>query len=484
VEHKSYFQDFLNDVVNIDQKRLDSLDTSIEAIKKHLLDSDYGAKIRFFRPQGSLAHNTIIKPLPGQEFDADLVMVVSENDDWDPKDYLYDLRRVFRKSNTYRDKARLSDVCLTLDYSGDKKLDILPIFEVKDDDDKLHICHHRHNQLIRSEPLEFTSWLVERNKVSGDNSFRKVTRILKYIRNYKTSFTCPSVLMTTIVGEQINENDKGSDAFSSVPKTLSTILNRLDNYLSKHDEVPEVINPSYDDEDLGELWTQSQFENFKRCISKYSIWANEALEEEGHNESLEKWRKLLGEEFGSGKEKGEKALNVLVDQQSEVRALPLAPDAGHPDSFVEAVIKFGVSLLTRSFYSPPHLLAPSWHHSGEEALCTISATYHESGKRVGSGVHVPDGAPLPAHGALHFTCLPFRLSLPTSQYFVQWRITNTGFVAKMKGQMRGDFYLQDGDFSKWESLSYRGVHFVEAFVIRRSDMRIAAQSNPFHVVIK
>lgn len=411
-------------------------------------------------------------------------MVVSENDSWNPKDYLYDLRRVFRNSSVYKYKARLSDVCVTLDYSGDKKIDILPIFEVKEENNELHICHHRHNQLIRSEPLEFTAWLVERNKVSGDNSFRKVTRIIKYIRNYKTSFKCPSVLLTTLIGEQITENDKGTDAFSSVPKTLTTILSRLADFVSKHDNVPVIKNPKYDDEDLGKLWTQAQFENFKNCISKYSGWATEALEEEDHNESLKKWRKLLGDEFGSGKEKIQKALNVLAEQQSEARVLHLAEDAGHPDSLVENVIRFGVSLLTQPFYKPPHLHAPQWQHSGERAFCTITANYHEGGKRVGVGVRIQDGAALPAHGALHFTCSPFQLTYPASAYFVQWRITNTGFVAKLKGQMRGDFYLEEGNFKKWESLSYRGVHFVEAFVIRKADMKIAAQSKPFHVVIR
>ncbi len=68
MEHKSYFNDFLQNVVDIDQGRLDSLDTSITAIQNYLLESNYGTKIHFFRRQGSLAHGTIIKPLSGQEF--------------------------------------------------------------------------------------------------------------------------------------------------------------------------------------------------------------------------------------------------------------------------------------------------------------------------------------------------------------------------------------------------------------------------------
>ncbi|RYH02128.1 hypothetical protein EU805_09710 [Salipiger sp. IMCC34102] len=156
MEHNSYFEDFLKGVVNIDQDRLDSLDTSISAIQNHILKSDYGTRIRFFKRQGSLAHGTIARPLSGQEFDADVVMMVAENSEWEPKDYLLDLRRVLWANSKYKSKSRLSDVCVTIDYAGDKKIDLMPIIEVADKDCEINICHHRHNQLIRSEPFEFT----------------------------------------------------------------------------------------------------------------------------------------------------------------------------------------------------------------------------------------------------------------------------------------------------------------------------------------
>jgi hypothetical protein len=35
-----------------------------------------------------------------------------------------------------------------------------------------------------------------------------------------------------------------------------------------------------------------------------------------------------------------------------------------------------------------------------------------------------------------------------------------------------------------EDLSYRGLHFVEAFLIRKADDRLAGQSSPFYVVIE
>ena len=469
-------------MVNIDQGRLDSLDTSIAAIQDYILESDYGARIRFFRRQGSLAHGTIIRPLSGQEFDADIVMVVAENTDWEPKNYLLDLRRALWASSTYKDKAHLSDVCVTLNYARDKKIDILPIFEVAEQDNELNICHHRHNHLIRSEPLEFTSWLIDRNKLSGGNSFRKVTRILKYIRSHKKSFTCPSVLLTALIGYRITDNDRGSDAFSSVPKTFVTILDRLDAYLAPYNDIPEVINPSpsLNYEDLGDMWTTDQFRNFKNKINVYARWTRDALAEEDHNASLTKWQKLLGDEFGAGKEKTEAARNFLAAKSETVM---LAIDAGRSDSLVEAVLRSGARILNATFYRPPHLRPSTWPASGETALCYVSATYH-AGSKGGSGVDADDGAALPGTGWLRFTCTPFRLQYEKTEYFVQWRVTNTGFVAKMKGQMRGDFYVQDGQFSKWESLTYRGVHFVEAFVIRKYDNTLACKSAPFNVVIR
>lgn len=482
MEHKSYFDDFLTNVVNIDQGRLDSLDRSITAIQNYLSESDYGTKIRFFRRQGSLAHGTIIKPLSGQEFDADIVMVVAENTEWEPKDYLVDLRRALWASSTYRDKASLSDVCVTLKYARDKKIDILPIFEVADEDNELNICHHRHNHTIRSEPLEFTGWLVDRNKLSGGNSFRKMTRVLKFIRSHKKSFTCPSVLLTALIGYRITDNDQGSDAFSSIPKTLVTILDRLDAYLAPYSDVPEVLNPSpsLDYEDFGEMWTTEQFRNFKNKIHLYASWARDALAEEDHNLSLEKWRKLLGDKFGAGKEKIEAARNVLAAKSETV---VLANDAAHSDSLVEAVMRSGVRILQATFYRPPHLQPSTWPASGETASCYVSATYHSGGKSA-PGVAVDEGAALPGAGWLRFTCAPLLLQYDKTEYFVQWRVTNTGFVAKMKGQMRGNFYVQDGQFSKWERLNYRGVHFVEAFVIRKYDNTLACKSAPYNVVIR
>ncbi|RYZ84000.1 MAG: hypothetical protein EOP06_18915 [Proteobacteria bacterium] len=73
----------------------------------------------------------------------------------------------------------------------------------------------------------------------------------------------------------------------------------------------------------------------------------------------------------------------------------------------------------------------------------------------------------------------------TDFYKVRWRVTNTDKVASYADALRGNFYLSDtGGTSRREYTSYRGVHFVEAFVIRKRDSKLSAKSEPFYVVIE
>lgn len=72
----------------------------------------------------------------------------------------------------------------------------------------------------------------------------------------------------------------------------------------------------------------------------------------------------------------------------------------------------------------------------------------------------------------------------SADYKVQWRVTNTDKVASLAGALRGEFYPSDTGTSRSEGLEYRGVHFVEAFLIRNRDSRLVGQSDPFYVVIE
>jgi hypothetical protein len=78
------FDAFLTDVVNLDQTRLDQLDHRVAAIVKALkVDPVIGPMYQDHIPQGSWAHQTIIRPVGNYDgFGADLLMLVEEQADW------------------------------------------------------------------------------------------------------------------------------------------------------------------------------------------------------------------------------------------------------------------------------------------------------------------------------------------------------------------------------------------------------------------
>lgn len=57
-------------------------------------------------------------------------------------------------------------------------------------------------------------------------------------------------------------------------------------------------------------------------------------------------------------------------------------------------------------------------------------------------------------------------------------------MAMALGNGRGEFYAPTSGNRRWERLSYRGVHIVEAFVLRRRDDVLVAKSAPFNVIIE
>src|SRR4051812_13966296 len=207
------FNTFLNDIVNLNQTRVTDLENSIEAIKDAIRASDWKPKIQSWAAQGSWAHGTIIKPVDQGEFDADLLVFVHPVAGWSAADYINTLYTALRAHGTYKDKVRRWSHCVTITYANEKKIDVAPCVVDRIGSRSLEVCNRNTNQFERSEPEQYTAWLIEKNGYSGGSSFKKVTRLIKYLRDIKGRFTCSSVLLTTSLGNQIYPSDKDTAAF-------------------------------------------------------------------------------------------------------------------------------------------------------------------------------------------------------------------------------------------------------------------------------
>lgn len=475
------FRSFLADTVNLNQDRITKLENNVEALQNFVRQCEWGPEINGFEPQGSWAHDTIIKPVDGGEFDADLLVMVEPVDGWTAADYVATLGNAFADSKTYGDKVKTWDYCITITYPHDRKVDIAPCVVGRKTTDQREVCNRKEDRFERSEPVAYTVWLKQRNTWSGANSFRKVTRLLKYLRDIKMTFTCPSVLLTTLLGMQIFWYDKDSDEFADTPTTLKTVIGRLDTWLQVRETKPEVPNPKLGSEDFAAVWTETQYSNFRNFIHKYRGWIDEAYDETDRTESIKAWRRVFGDNFAKGEAI---TARMPVSEGATLVKRFLLSTGAHLSELVDAIKTYGLAILPDDFNSPVHMHQPPWRAlTSLNANIRVAATWHRS-RDSEEGQAVQSGDILRAQGGLWLEAFIDSTTPIPDDSRVQWRITNTGAVAFNLKAMRGEFNAPHRGNRRWEELSYRGIHIAEAFIIRRSDDVLVAKSRPFNVVIE
>jgi hypothetical protein len=274
--------------------------------------------------------------------------------------------------------------------------------------------------------------------------------------------------------------DKDSEAFADTPTALKTMFGRLDDWLRLRPTKPAVTNPFLPSENFADGWTDEQYENFRNKINTYREWIDDAFAELDRNESIGKWRRVFGEDFAKsvvleeGRSIGKSAVALL--KSSVATAALFAGD------LVEAVRQFGAHAIPRRFYTLPYMERPKWRRVGDLPV-QIKVNLHRS--KFGPLIQpITNLDPLPPGCWINFHAftgmgLPFN----KDEFTVEWRVTNTDEAAFNANCLRGEFYPPEKDNSRWEELKYRGVHLVEAFVIRKRGDVLVGQSEPFWVII-
>lgn len=469
IEH---FDTFLKEVVNLNQTRIYNLESHVEAIKRCLRRSNYNTKITRFSRQGSWAHKTIIKPCSSKEFDADLVMFVKRNQKWEVKDYVKQLYQIFRNLDRYKDKVYLGTRCVTLDYADDFHLDIVPCIVPDDYSDIFQVCNHRDNRFECTNPEEYTKWLLERNKSTGNNRLRHSIRLIKYLRDSKGTFSAKSILLTTLIGQQVFNSDINNQAkyFTDIPTSLKTLIGRLDNYLKAYDEMPVVINPVLPEESFNRHWDQKKYENFRECVKRYRTWIDDAYDEQNREESIRKWRKIFGESFAS---------NTLLKKNTSSITANNSIDA------VTTVSEKGSTIIQRIIsFELPHVESPKWPFSNRLSV-TIQAKEYINRNDFQSIKSLQSGDILPKGHCIRFEARSGKgYPLNPKDFTVKWQVVNTDKEAAEESSLRGDFYKSDEPGVRWEDTLYRGIHWVEAFVISLRDHKCWGKSGKFFIVVQ
>ena len=129
----------------------------------------------------------------------------------------------------------------------------------------------------------------------------KVIRLLKYLRDYKNTFSVKSVILTIYSAAEstavILLGDP--DHYKDLPTAFRNLLADLNDYLQANPSMPNLADPSCPSENFNHRCNQDQYANFRKWIKYYSDKATAAFEDTDRESSLKLWREIFGDDFGS-----------------------------------------------------------------------------------------------------------------------------------------------------------------------------------------
>jgi hypothetical protein len=297
VNLSDHFHAFLENTVNIDATRLGNLDSRVDTIYDVIRDdAALGDRVTGKVPHGSWAHRTIIRPVDGDEFDADFLVCVAHEPDWDtrPARYVEALHDVF-DTDRYRDKRTLKNRCVRIQYAGECHVDIVPLVD-----------HPVHGQCIvmrtadsgrgeweRTNPAGFTSWLQERDDRTNGR-LRRVLRLLKYMRDSRGVLDARSVLITLLAGEAVTNS---RERYGDMQSAFVAVLEDLDIYMSALPTMPPLVDPSRLEVNFRHRWTEAKYQTFKTDVAKALATAHAAAKAPDSMSARVEWQRLFGDGF-------------------------------------------------------------------------------------------------------------------------------------------------------------------------------------------
>lgn len=433
----AYFDSFLKETVNLNQRRLDLLDARVESIVVEFgIDAVMGAMLEGQIPQGSWAHRTIIKPLPGHEFDADFLLHLTEQDEWadHPTSYLDEVEAAFRRSPRYSDKVRRKTRCVRIVYADDCHVDVVP-YLVRSDGSQVIVCRDT-DAFEATDPEGFTAWMKEKDDLAKGN-LRRVIRLLKYLRDYKTTFSCPSVILTTLLGERVLALDADS-RYPDVPTALKNLVADLDAWLQLHPTMPSIEDPSCPGTTFDHRWDADKYANFRTQIHRYAEWIAAAYDEPDREKSVMAWQKVFGPDFKAP------TAAASVAESALTKAAPATVQRAPTEEFITERYPLDIRytatitgrVLPRAGFRPGLI------------------------RNLGRLTKQRD--------------LRFKVKTDvTWPYDIYWKVRNFGTEAEQAKGLRGELVrAADPRGEHKESTLYAGAHWIECYVVR--DGRVLA----------
>ena len=455
MDFDAHFHAFLVSTVNLKPHKLKLLDDRVASIVAAFeADEKMGPLYKEHLRQGSWAHRTIIDPVgENDEFDADFLLHLTPAEEWEdnPREYIREVRAAFKRSTTYSTMLQRKNRCVRIQYANSCHVDVVPCITLDDGTQVIMTFHE--NEFEETNPLGFTDWMKERDDLAKGH-LRLVIRLMKWLRDFKNTFDCPSVILTVLLGESVWTD--GSDRYPDVPRTLVAILEDLDEWLASHDEMPLIHDPSCPGTQFNHRWKEEKYQTFKRKVHDYAVWARQALDlqDTDAQAAIVAWQKLFGPEFA--------AAAVTAERASIIEAKALRASAG-----LEKAAQVQAPAPSEEFIQDK-LRVERRYDARINAV--ILGTYNKPLRK--------------ARVVRTGRKLRFRLHTDVpGAYEVWWKVRNRGHAAERVGQLRGQIVRQgnDGRNQHTESTLYPGRHYIEAYVVKNGVV-VASDHHEVHII--
>ncbi len=444
-----YFDSFLTHSVNLDQPRLDELDEQVKAIFAIASDDDtLGNHVEDYIRTGSWAHRTIIKPVRNKDFDGDILLQLEEVEGWEPKRYLAETRAAFLRNDSSKDLIKEShDRCVRIDFADDGHVDVVPYIirgDTGDGEGDESIVNAATNEFEETNPRGLAEWMRANDRLANGH-LRRVIRLLKYLRDYKTTFSIPSIILTTFLGEQV-QGWHEDGRYADLPTALLNILTDLDTWLDGNVTMPQIEDPSCPGVTFNHRWDEGRYVNFRTQIKKYKGWVKDAYDEPDKALSLAAWQRVFGEDFKS-------PATAVTKVATIAEALPWkAPVTGEEN-------------IEERF---------TWKPSNVARISGRVVAQPSTGSRGGDLRSIKN--------LRRGRSLEFRVKTDVrGPYRIFWKVRNTGVEAAQDNGLRGEIREGTPGAVHTESTKYRGQHKIECYIVV-NDRVVAYAWHPVTIV--
>ena len=106
-----------------------------------------------------------------------------------------------------------------------------------------------------TDPGGFSDWVKRRDELT-DSQFRKVVRLMKYLRDERGSFDgVRSIILTALLGMQVTDlSALDPERYKNLPTALVRMVEDLDGWLQARPEWPSIPNPNGDGTNFDHRW--------------------------------------------------------------------------------------------------------------------------------------------------------------------------------------------------------------------------------------